>query len=84
VGGGGGGGGGGGAAAAPTTVLLGIRRRACFELDDFLALLRESFEATPAEPADAAPFIAVAAAMSKTSYAPQLFALRLRAGRGVA
>ena len=31
-------------------------------------------------PADAAQFLAAAAAMSKTAYAPQLFTLRLRLG----
>jgi hypothetical protein len=86
---------GAGASAGGTTVLFGIRRRACFELDDFMALLLEHFDATElataaaagaeqgAATASDAAFCAGAAAMSKTAFAPQLFSLTLRvAGAG--
>ena len=76
-------------------MLFGIRRRACFELDDFMALLLEHFDATElataaaagaeqgAATASDAAFCAGAAAMSKTAFAPQLFSLTLRvAGAG--
>jgi hypothetical protein len=62
-----------------TRVLLGTRKRACCVLEDFLGLIRNSFEAKEValgDTGEASALLAQCSAMSKTQFTPQLFVLK--------